>query len=395
VVVVEMLVGDNNKNIFLIVVLFFLFSIGYFYFKKSFLDNHWSFPVPEQGSKRNISKINLEPKKCGSCHTNQYHMWKNSIHGHSISSGMVWQLEDMNQKDFENCLACHSPLKEGQTYIAENLNKDWFEGNSDFSYLKNEEDSIQLNCIGCHIRKFTFYGPTPRNQKSLHSSHDSFIIKNEFDESQFCKTCHESRSEGITLKGKKLMETYTEWENSPFYKKNIHCQNCHMPNREHSWKGIHDREMVLSGIKSELNVKKLESNFLISAYIQSINIGHKFPTYSIPKLYLKLIFKKDNQEKILDEKILGRLLENDLSAELFDNRLSPGEMLELNSIISNTDGQIIFRVEVDPEEMYVRIFEDKVSKIDPNSINKINLILNSIEEKKKLRYKLFEINKNL
>src|SRR5207249_4863664 len=69
-----------------------------------------------------------------------------------------------------------------------------------------------------------------------------------FLRSEFCQSCHQFTPEGFALNGKLLENTYAEWKASRFAREGVQCQDCHMPDRRHLWRGIHDPEMVRSGL---------------------------------------------------------------------------------------------------------------------------------------------------
>ena len=66
--------------------------------------------------------------------------------------------------------------------------------------------------------------------------------------SEFCQSCHQFAPDGLALNGKLLENTYAEWKASRFAREGVQCQDCHMPDRRHLWRGIHDPAMVRSGL---------------------------------------------------------------------------------------------------------------------------------------------------
>src|SRR5206468_1036453 len=66
--------------------------------------------------------------------------------------------------------------------------------------------------------------------------------------SEFCRGCHQFGADGYVLNGKLLEDTYAEWKASRFAAAGVQCQDCHMPDRRHLWRGIHDPEMVRGGL---------------------------------------------------------------------------------------------------------------------------------------------------
>jgi hypothetical protein len=52
---------------------------------------------------------------------------------------------------------------------------------------------------------------------------------------------HQFPGEGFALNGKPLENTYEEWRASPAARRGLEWQDCHMPDRRHLWRGIHER----------------------------------------------------------------------------------------------------------------------------------------------------------
>lgn len=136
-----------------------------------------------------------------------------------------------------------------------------------------------------------------------------------------------------------------------------------MPGREHLWKGISDKETVLTGVKTELKVLPEGLGVRILAELKNEFIGHEFPAYSVPKVYLEIWSEsEDGKAKKLSEYSIGWMLDLELENEIFDTRLKPGESARLETILSESEWsrikRIYFKVVVDPKEYYKRMFSD-------------------------------------
>lgn len=375
--------------------------------ESDFNSTHWKQPIFASGSNDSQAMgkhINLNPDSCGSCHTEQYRFWKESHHRGAISSGVLWQLPKLGQKSSDSCFSCHSPLQESSAQIKKNLG--WISENSGpaSNNEMREINELGITCTSCHVRNLVWFGPPPQAKTTIvdTSPHNGFIVKEEFESSLFCKTCHESPEGSNKINDKKMMETFSEWEKSKFKKLNIQCQNCHMPDRKHLWKGIHDRDFVLSGIETQINFKDLGDKLQIIATITSTNVGHRFPTYSIPMIYLKLVLiDKDNSLTILDDSVIGRLMDIDLKTEFYDTRLNPGESVILTSTLEKKlikkDSFVQFEGIVQPDELYERMFEFNVEQKEVlgHSKETVLQIGEALLQKKKSRYTLFHLERSL
>ncbi|MBL0956143.1 MAG: cytochrome c554 and C-prime [Leptospira sp.] len=397
---------------FLSLQLTFLFCISLIFFsckENSFLAEHWNHPLPllngsNQGKQSLLSPLesNLDPKQCATCHETQWKSWKDSFHAKSIGNGLIWQKQILESKEFKNCLNCHSPLQETKAEISETFRTDEII-HSQIVHFPEGISNPSIQCATCHIRNQIWYGPPRKtlNQNKTENytfPHNGFQAKSEFESSLFCKSCHESPEYGVFLNGKQLMEVYKEWENSSFAKQGIQCQNCHMPDREHSWKGIHDPEFVRKSVQPSWKLEKIsDGEIRIHAELKSIAVGHKFPTYLVPKILLRFYtIDTFGKKTLIEESIIGRLVNTKLSEEYYDTRIAPNDKHTVY-FTYKLNGKKIVKVEwetiVEPDEHYVRSFEESLKekgKLLSNETKK-QLTL-SLSEKRESEYKLFTLS---
>ncbi len=336
--------------------------------QKGFYRGHFEKNLAAQGqppSHFTDLEKSLEPTSCKTCHLEQYQKWSQSLHSKSMDVGLKWELPSLSATDRENCFRCHSPLFETREMVKESLGLSSRSSQHWAEFLSQKQENHGLLCASCHVRNHKRLGPVPRQSKLIgQSPHNGFIIKSQFSSSEFCKSCHESPPNGQLVAQKRMMETYSEWKASRFSKNGTECQTCHMPNRAHVWKGIHDREFVLSGLTIDwkaIQSSKPNQTKLIGT-IESSYIGHKFPTYMIPLIQVRILGQRENgTNEILEESLIGRHLDIHLTEEFFDTRLKPGEVREWFVEIKNESllnyKQFIFEALVEPDEMYIRKFE--------------------------------------
>lgn len=372
--------------------------------EKNFFESHWNHPISEQGlPPLHFSTLekNLDPKACGSCHKEQFQNWGKSYHSKSISKGFLWQKEILSSKEYQSCLQCHSPLAETKSELSVEFQTPEIIN----SKLHNFPDGISnpsILCASCHIRNQIRFGPPPKTNlvntvPSNQLPHNGYIAKKEFESSEFCKSCHTSKETGVKLNGKRLMEVYTEWEKSPFAKQGIQCQNCHMPDREHSWKGIHDKTFVQNSLQPTWNIIEKNGIYQIQAELKSIGIGHEFPTYIVPKIYLRFYaIQKTAPRILLEESVVGRFVNTQLTEEYFDTRIKPqGSHLvrfdyEPKEKLIN---EFLWEIEVDPDEQYIRSFEEQlVEKGNLLSKQSKKFLQESLDTKRNSRYLLFTLS---
>ncbi len=342
-----------------------------------FLYRHWSRPIPPQGTppaRFSPLEASLLPESCGACHAAQLGDWKGSRHAASMGPGVRGQLVEMLGSDPESalgCYACHAPLTEQQERVqsrpAGSVPNPAFDGG-----LQAEG----LACPACHVRAHQRFGP-PKRDGSLASElprerlpHDGVTRTPAFLRAEFCKDCHQFAPDGIALNGKLLENTYEEWKAGPFGRDGVQCQECHMPDRRHLWRGIHDPEMVRSGLTVAVSADKERYRVgeIVTATLTLTNskVGHYFPTYVVPRVVVsgELV---DRSGRVLpgsrQEGIVAREVTLDLSRELSDTRLRPGQTLAFRyrQRLSAPGLTLRLAITVHPDHFYVGFFESLLS----------------------------------
>lgn len=217
-----------------------------------------------------------------------------------------------------------------------------------------------------------------------------FQARDFFEKAEFCAACHQL-DEGYKLNGKVLTNTYREWKESIYGEDNITCQNCHMPDRQHLWRGIHDPEMVISGI----NIETISHEKGAKLIITNTGVGHFFPTYVTPLVIIKG-FMLNKKGKVIPssvkESYIGRKMSLDLESEFFDTHIAPQKSFEFDYEVNRMSyGEakashytLVFEVLVYPDEFYSRFFKSMLTR---EGVGKdIKKAVSTTEES---RYRLF------
>ncbi len=340
---------------------------------EDFLSEHWKRPISPQNQNFTfnptvspfekggiIGGLSLYPEACGECHKEQYIGWKSSLHSKAVGPGLIGQIKPDKDPQFaESCYFCHAPMEEQAEMKGQE------------EYIKNPSFDKRLklsgiSCAVCHMREGKIYGPPAphpslslkgRGGKSeIKDNHNGFIEKDFFEKAEFCAACHQL-DEGYELNGKILVNTYREWKGSVYGKNNIICQSCHMPDRRHLWRGIHDREMVLKGISIETIRHKDGARLVIT----NTGAGHFFPTYTTPLVVIKG-FRVDREERPIPSSVkqtyIGRKVNLDLTQEIFDTRIPPQKKIEFDYDMNDyyNNDKIVFEIWVHPDEFYNRFY---------------------------------------
>jgi hypothetical protein len=284
--------------------------------------------------------------------------------------GQTMELIQASPRTALLCYSCHAPLTEQQEKIqAKSGSRPRFKKNPTFLASLQPKGLI---CSGCHVRGHQFFGP-PKRDGSLGNSrpaselpHGGAIRTPAFERAEFCKGCHQFEPDGYALNGKLLENTYNEWLEGPYGREGKTCQGCHMPDRQHLWRGIHDREMVKQGVTIRLTLGK--ERYRVGEGVQAMltvtnsGVGHYFPTYVTPKIIIEVELVDGAGTSVpgsLQKEWIGREATLDLTKELFDTRIPPGETHTFRYVrtIDRLGLKLKASVVVAPDDFYVRFFE--------------------------------------
>jgi len=335
----------------------------------SFLEKHWARPIGSQGQppqNLTVHGITLDAKSCGKCHVEQFNSWKGSLHAHAMGPGVFGQLVEMaphSRKDHQACIRCHAPLYEQAQSLVNALEK------KRRNPLSHDLTQQGVTCAACHVREYQWYGPSRRDGSSVAESvapefpHNAWQTTPAFEDSKFCASCHQFSKGDPSVNGKLLENTYEEWRESRFAREGVTCQKCHMPDRRHLWRGIHDPETVGKGVLISNAQLRIEGGIVISALtVESKEIGHLFPTYVTPRVLME-IFQEDREGREIKgtrkRSVIGREVTIDLETEVADTRLAPGEKVTLDyrEPIQKSAVSLVLRVRVEPDEFYTRFYQ--------------------------------------
>ena len=181
-----------------------------------------------------------------------------------------------------------------------------------------------------------------------------------------CASCHQFGADGLPLNGKTLENTYEEWLGSPAARRGLQCQHCHMPDRRHLWRGIHDADMVRSGVEITVraNRPRYRAGDLVRATlaIATPRVGHAFPTYVTPQVLVRAEPVGAQGQPVpgnVEERVIARQVPLDLSREISDTRIPPGGRftLDYSRRLEAVDLRLRVTVTVLPDEFYTRFFE--------------------------------------
>ena len=317
---------NNPCSLFLIILLWLSTTL--------WADNYWQLPIPPQGNAPQTHHPlthNLNPKSCGLCHKKQYEEWQNSWHAKAASAGLLGQLYYFDQDNSESCLSCHTPRSEQiEQWQTEQLN---YQGTG-------------IDCASCHLRQHQRHGA---NEKTT-TPHGKVQKKALFKQTEFCSPCHQfSAGKGLTLAGTFLENTHQEWQQSSWGKQNTTCQDCHMPNGSHQFKGIHDADMTRLAFK----IRAIREATGLRLLLTNHAAGHALPTYATPRIVVTLTSDNNEQKQHIIQRQLYLDAEQHLQQKA-DSRLHPNQTLELFLTLTPQQ-QASATVRVEPDHFYQHV----------------------------------------
>ena len=340
--------------------------------EQAFIRDHWRRPIPPQGAapaRFSPLERSLSPVSCGTCHPDQFRDWQSSVHAKSMGPGISGQLAEMIKSEpaaARSCFTCHAPLAEQAPLIR---GSEGLVPNPDLDPLLQSQGVV---CASCHVRGHQRFGP-PRRDGTVASRapreslpHNGLTRTTAFLRSEFCASCHQFAPNGLALNGKLLENTFEEWRASPAARRGQQCQDCHMPDRRHLWRGIHDPEMVKSGVQIKLVTGRARyrpgEKLTARLTITSTGVGHDFPTYVTPRVLVRAELLDAAGEPVpgsLEERAIGREVPLDLSREIADTRIPAGGRFTLDYArrLDRPGLRLRVSVTVFPDHFYTGFFE--------------------------------------
>ncbi len=308
--------------------------------------------IPPQGTPPpNLApaQASLSAPQCARCHAKQYREWEASRHHGATSPGLKAQMMGMKPAYAKSCLRCHAPLAEQQT--------------DQRLYAQG------LSCAGCHVRNWTRHGPANVAPSLLPIPGYPLTTLPIYERSDLCLGCHQLPARNA-VNGRPLLETYREWMEGPYMPRGVQCQHCHMPNREHEWKGIHDPHAVRQGFRLDGRASVKDGAVTVVAEMTNIGAGHYLPTTPTPAIWLAIDLL-DGSGKVIPgasgELRIGRDISYDAGkwTEHADTRIPPGGKATLARAWK--DGRVgaavtaRITVEVHPDDYYERLYERRLA----------------------------------
>ena len=363
-----------------------------------FVDAHWSFPLEPQGPVPDgfgVHEASLGAESCGSCHVQQYEDWKTTPHSRTMNAGIRWQFHVFSQAESNSCMNCHAPLAEQKALVAKDMRWPNAPGGPPPNFIPENFHREGLTCAACHVREHTRIGPIHHSGLSGDEEglpHSGFHPREEFSSSQFCSACHQFPEDGPRLNDKLRQDTYNQWRESTYADQGMTCQSCHMPDRQHLWRGISDPDTVRTALGISVDETERHPGTIdLQIRLENVGAGHHLPTYMVPRIDVRLVEVDAEGEP-------SRLVFNypvqwkssvDLTTEEYDHRIPAGEAVTHHVSIpkpTQDDHQLELQVDVAPKEFYERMYRDMLQQADLMDRATLSLLQIALEEAADTRF---------
>ena len=354
-----------------------------------FLEEFWELPIPAQQKVPdyyNEAVSQLSPEACGICHQQQLEDWKTSRHAIAMGPGVHGQLDEQNPATILTCQTCHAPLSEQAEFLPhgedEVSNQTKLSGRGrEFIPNRGYDAELQSHgivCAACHVRSHQRFGP-PFSEHAAASNvfaeghHGGAVVASAYSDSAFCKPCHQFEEDGFSLNGKLLENTYNEWLESPHAKQGKTCQSCHMPDRRHQWRGIHDPESVKNALKLDVEISNYQETMEAEIRLTNHGAGHHLPTYLTPAIFVTARLL-DATETLIPKteaiRVIQRRVPLSLDKEIFDTRIPSGGtwVYTYKAPLADNAKFLEIQLDVHPDHFYNDFFEVYKSKTTEGQI---------------------------
>ena len=280
-----------------------------------------------------------EEKACQSCHPIVVEEWKNSAHSSSATNPLFLSFFNGKNKnnrkivgpgyklDFPNsqgnCAACHVPALALDNPFNSDPNK--AQGTAKegvFCDFCHKIVSTTIDRTGGYpgILSIHFQRQAEGRQIFFGPYDDSFPGDNSYHplykDSRYCAPCHNGRFWNVLV-----YSEFQEWTESPYAKKGIQCQDCHMkptgrmsrfalqrkggilrnPSTipSHINYGVRNVPFMSNAIKLDTQVALKDNILTVSVILRNVKAGHHYPTGSPMRNMILLVDTVDKKGKPL------------------------------------------------------------------------------------------------
>ncbi len=306
----------------------------------------------------------LAPDQCARCHAAQFRQWSSSIHAQAGSPGLLAQIEPVahaSQDFVDSCARCHTPLAEQQRNVAGAANRTF----------DSELQKQGVACASCHVRQGRRLGPLAVASSLLPLPNYPLTTLPIYERSDFCLPCHQLPP-AIAVANRPLLNTYKEWLESPYMKRGVQCQHCHMPNREHTFLGVHDPATFRQAMQlAAYAQRRSDGSVDVRVTVRNVGAGHYLPTTPTPAAWIDLALLDGAGAAIpgAHKRVrIGRQIEFTAAGwrDIEDTRIPPGGARVVatgwQGGLTASAASLRVTIEVHPDDYYEGLYQRELAK---------------------------------
>jgi hypothetical protein len=230
----------------------------------------------------------LDPAACGACHAQQYEDWRTAWHAKAMGPGVLGQLLDMAPRRATNTRTASAATRRSPSRPTASSRPSPARLKTGLA-CRTRPGLRRLPCA----RAPPLRPAAPRRLRARSRKRSCRTTAGRrappFPIRASAPAATSSRPDGFALNGKLLENTYEEWQASPAAREGKACQSCHMPDRRHLWRGVHDRETVKGGVTIAASPPRVEAGAVLAGLtLRNSGTGHHFPTYVTPRVVAEI-----------------------------------------------------------------------------------------------------------
>jgi mono/diheme cytochrome c family protein len=293
----------------------------------------------------------ISSPSCAACHPQQFADWSRSRHALAMGPGVFAQMQEPASGG--GCARCHAPLRE----------------QARDAYLVADG----VSCAACHVREGQVFGPAPTPTtllplvSTLGQVHGTIQTRPFFEQPEFCSGCHHlPAGTAPSVQGTTLQNTYEEWRNSRAAREGRTCQSCHMPDRRHLFRGIHDPDTVRQALRWTFDATPGADGPQATITLTNVGAGHHVPTYVVPEIWMRIDVRSGAGVMLasVEHRIARKVrFENGVWTQTSDTRLAPdaSARLEFTDPLPRGAASIVGRVIVLPDLWQAEKFRERLA----------------------------------
>ena len=283
----------------------------------------------------------VSPDGCGWCHEAQFEEWTGSRHQTAWTNEVFQAGFAAEPQRF--CVFCHAPEQAQFAEVIANI--DWYRSRHPEApgpaVTRKEEPraGLGVHCGVCHVRDGVVL-----TANDIEGAPHETRRSTELSSSELCITCHEFPIPAFLggdmhLTDVLMQRTGTEWRAWQQQGGDRSCQDCHMPEGRHVFRGAHDTAWLRASVAVESG--RDEAGPFVD--VKTVGVGHRLPTGD---LFRRITVRSADHEIAAFYREFDAVFDEDLEAvttvEVSDTTLIPGKTERVYLPVDATAWSVVY-----------------------------------------------------